>query len=118
METLGIISFITIAVIASFLVGLVAMAKYINSKPKQIEKPPTRNSIYADHVISTAAQIYCNYNESKIIRVGQGQEQQRKDRYSQSLNEAFNLVNWAYGVFDDLDNPKPPTKTPVNLNIN
>jgi hypothetical protein len=66
------------------------------------EKQPTRNSIYADHVINTAARIYCNYSESKIIRPGM-QAQQKEQRYKEALSEAFTLVNKAYFVFDDLD---------------
>ena len=81
------------------------MSKWIRSKNvdrSPIEKPPTRNSIYADHVINTATHIYCNSNESKIIRLGVSAKP-KNDRYGEALNEAFNLVNRAYSVFDKLD---------------
>ena len=81
------------------------MSKWIRSKNVQqsIEKPPTRNSIYADHVINTATRIYCNYSESKIIRLGGTNPKPTIDRQGKALNEAFALVNRAYSVFDDLD---------------
>lgn len=75
--------------------------KNLYSKPE--EKQPTRNSIYADHVINTASRVYCNFNESKIIRPGQAHLEDRKSRQDKALTEAFNLVNKAYAVFDNLD---------------
>ena len=68
-----------------------------------IEKPPTRNSIYADHVINTATRIYCNYSESKIIRLGGTNPKPEADRQGRALKDAFNLVNRAYAIFDNLD---------------
>lgn len=112
MEIFGIISLIVIASIIAFSLGVIAMARYINSKPEQIKKIPTRDTIYADHVINTAAQIYCNYNESKVIRLGQ-QQNQKKDRYGEALQESLNLVGAAYRYFDLTDSKEIEPKKPV-----
>jgi len=128
MEIFGIISFTVIASVVAFILGIIGMARYKSSisKPPVIEKPPTRDTLYADHVIHAAAQIYCNYNESKIIRPGQ-QVQQKKDRYGEALQEALNLVGAAYRYFDLMDSeekvkPKNPVKfqkmTVKNMKIN
>ena len=105
METLTLIISIIIFSVISFLVGAAGMSKWIRSKntDRSIEKPPTRTSIYADHVINIAGQIYCNYNESKIIRLGGTNPKTTIDRQGEALNEAFSLVNRAYAVFDKLD---------------
>lgn len=106
MELLTTIISIIIFSVIFFLIGAAGMSKWIRSKTvdqASIEKPPTRNSIYADHVINTAARIYCNYNESKIIRLGEKHPREDSGRYGEALNEAFNLVNRAYAVFDKLD---------------
>ena len=105
METLTGISTIIIFSIMSFLIGSAGMSKWIrlrNVKQPSIEKPPTKTSIYADHVINTAAQIYSGYNESKIIRIG-ASKQPKIDRQGEALNDAFTLVNRAYSIFDKLD---------------
>ena len=116
MEILGIISFAVIVFVIAFIFGLVGMAKYkeLTSKPPVIKKIPTRDTLYADRVINTATMIYCNYNESKIIRPGQ-QVQQKKDRYGEALQESLNLVGAAYRYFDLTDSearvePKNPVK--------
>lgn len=106
METLTLIISIIIFSVIFFLIGAAGMSKWIRSKNGDrsfIEKPPTRNSIYADHVINTAARIYCNFSKSKIIRLGETHPRPNNDRYGEALNEAFNLVNSAYAVFDKLD---------------
>ncbi len=105
MELLTTIISIIVFSVISFLIGAAGMSKWIRSKTVQpsIEKPPTRNSIYADHVINTATRIYCNYSESKIIRLGGTNPKPVIDRQGKALKEAFNLVNRAYAIFDDLD---------------
>lgn len=109
MGTLTLIILIIIFSAVSFLLGAVGMSKWIRPKNvdrSPIEKPPTRNSIYADHVINTAAQIYSNYSKSKIIKLGEKHLKADNGRYGDALNEAFNLVNNAYVVFDNLDKDK------------
>jgi len=128
MEILGMISFTVIVSVVAFLLGIIGMARYKSStsKPPVIEKLSTKDTLYADRVINTAAMIYCNYNESKIIRPGQ-QVQQKKDRYGEALQEALNLVGAAYRYFDLMDSeervkPKSPVKfqemTVKNMKIN
>lgn len=120
MEILGTISFIVIISITGFSIGVIAMARYKNSSAKPvIKKTPTRDTIYADHVISTAAKIYCDYNESRIIRPG-AQVQQKKDRYGEALQESLNLVGAAYRYFDltdsqDKTEPKKPVFKKIDL---
>ena len=106
MELLTTISSIILFSVIFLLIGAVGMSRWIRSKNVDrppIGKPPTRNSIYADHVINTAARIYCSYSKSKIIRLGEKHPMADKNRYGEALNEAFNLVNSAYAVFDNLD---------------
>ena len=103
MEFFGILAAIVISSIITFIIGLSAMAKYNRSRNKpQIEIPATRNTAYADHVINAAVQIYCNFNESKIIRPG-ASAQPKKDRYGEALQESLNLVGAAYQYFDIVD---------------
>lgn len=108
---LGTISLIIIIFIIAFLIGAAGMARY--KRPNQpIVKVPTKETLYSDHVIHVASRIYCNYNESKIIRLGAGPKL-KKDRYGEALQEALNLVGAAYRYFDVLDSeekvkPKMP----------
>lgn len=116
MSIFGIISIIVTASIIFFAIGAVLMSRYINSKPEpQPAKMPTRETVYAAHVVNTAAQIYCNYSESKIIRPGQN-NQSKKDRQGEALQEALNLVGAAYRYFDiiDSDETKKP-KTGIHV---
>jgi hypothetical protein len=77
--------------------------------------PPTRETLYADHVINTAAQIYCNYNESKIIRPG-ASTQPKKQRCGEALQEALNLVGAAYRYFDMKDMEDNNSKENFKIN--
>ena len=121
METLGIISFIVISVIISFLIGLAAMARYKQNERKPIEKPQTKNTLYAERVINAATQIYCNFNETKILRIGV-QDKQKKQRQGESIQEALNLIGSIDRYFD-MQDAEPPKKEgdryiKNNLNIN
>lgn len=103
MEIFGIVSVIIIISVIAFLIGAAGMAKYNRSRNKpQIEIPATRNTPYADHVISAAVNIYCNFNESKIIRPG-ASSQPKKDRYGEALQEAVEIIGAAYQYFDIVD---------------
>jgi hypothetical protein len=114
MSIFGIISAIVIVSIIVFLLGAMAMAKYLRSRNKtMIEKPRTIDTPYAIHVINTAAQIYCNYNESKIIRPGQ-QQKQKQERQGEALQEALNLVGAAYKYFDLTDSEEGKTGGKIN----
>jgi hypothetical protein len=113
----GTIALIIIISIIAFVIGLAAMARYKQEKPKPIEKTPTKYTLYADHIINAATQIYCNYNESKIIRPGSS-PQLKKDRYGEALQEALNLVGAAYHYFDLMDSDeKPAVQKPDLKNI-
>ena len=116
----------------SFSVGAIGMAGYKNKEAEAfkklhpIEKPRTIDTLYADRVINTASMIYCNYNESKIIRPGH-QDKEKKQRQGEAIQEALNLVRSIYNYFDILDNEKEeekPKNTPLvisrpnDLNIN
>lgn len=99
---LGTIAFIFIITVTSFTTGCALMAGYKNKQKPVIERPQTKHTTYADQVIATAAMIYCNYNESKILRPG-GNAKLKTDRYGEALQDALNIVNSAYNYFDDLD---------------
>ncbi len=114
MENLVWIITCILIFIGSFVFGMTGMARYINSKnsPKPAPKMPTRNTAYADNVISTATQIYCNYSDSRIIRPGSGAHT-KKARYGEAIQEALNLVGAAYQYFDLIDSDhKTGTKKP------
>lgn len=126
MEIFGILAAFIIVSIIAFLIGAAGMAKYNRSRNKpQIEIPATRNTAYADHVISAAVQIYCNFNESKIIRPG-ASTQPKKDRYGEALQESLNLVGAAYQYFDIVDQDtsdqkkgvEPHKRKAMNIKIN
>ncbi len=124
MEFLGTIMLIIIVSVIFFLLGAIGMARWKNSRTQEPEKMPTRETVYAAHVVNTAAEIYCNYSESKIIRPGIN-NQTKKDRQGEALQEALNLVGAAYRYFDMVDSePKKINKgiggelKKVNLNIN
>ncbi len=125
MEFFGTIALIIVVSVTAFLIGAVGMARWKNSKTiQEPEKMPTRETVYAAHVVNTAAEIYCNYSESKIIRPGIN-NQTKKDRQGEALQEALNLVGAAYRYFDMVDSePKKINKgiggelKKVNLNIN
>lgn len=100
---LGTIAFIIIIAIIFFMIGAAGMAGYKNKAAKPvIEQPPTKYTTYANQVINVAAMIYCNYNESKIIRPG-ATTKLKQDRIGEALQESLNLVGSAYAYFDDLD---------------
>ncbi len=90
--------------VVAFFAGAIVMARYKDSNlgSPVIEKIPTRETFYANQVINTAAKIYCNYNESKIIRIGE-QIKSEEDRYYQALQESLKLVGSAYRYFDMMD---------------
>jgi hypothetical protein len=128
MDIFGIISIIILVSIAFYAAGLISMAIHINAKNrlKPKEKPQTKNTLYADRVINAAIQIYCNYNESKIIRPGQ-QDKQKRTRQGEAIQEALNLIGSAHNYFDILDSDRAKEKTkkpplvitrPTGLNIN
>ena len=125
MEFLGTIALIIIVFFIAFLIGAIGMARWKNSRTVQESaKMPTRETVYAAHVVNTAAQIYCNFSESKIIRPGIN-NQTKKDRQGEALQEALNLVGAAYRYLDAVDaEPKKINKgiggelKKVNLNIN
>ncbi len=129
MELFGTIALIIVVFFIAFLIGAIGMARWKNSKTVQEpEKMPTRETVYAAHVVNTAAEIYCNYSESKIIRPGIN-NQTKKDRQGEALQEALNLVGAVYRYFDMVDadgddkrpsiSAKPPAKKrTINLNIN
>jgi len=105
-------SFILITLV-SFVLGAIGMARYINRKPRTIEKPATKDTIYASHVMNTAAMIYCNYSDSRIIRPG-ATRTHKQERYGEAIQEALNLVGSAYKYFDLVDsNEKVEPKKPA-----
>ena len=115
MSIFGIISLIIIVFVIAFLFGLAGMAKYKNvtSVRPSIEKIPTKDTLYAERVIYAAVKIYCNFNESKIIRLGQ-QIQQKKDRRGEAIQEALNLVDGACNYFDLKDSEEGKTGGKIN----
>lgn len=116
MELLGTLALIIIVFIIAFLIGAAGMARYKKQAPQSIEKTPTKYTLYSDHVVNTAARIYCNYSESKIIRPN-ASPKLKKDRYGEALQEALNLVGAAYNYFDLIDSdPKKPDIKNIKIN--
>lgn len=100
---LGTIALIIIIAIIFFMLGAAGMDGYKNKAAKPvIEQPPTKYTTYANQVINVAAMIYCNYNESKIIRPS-GSAKPKQDRIGEALQESLNLVGAAYAYFDNVD---------------
>ena len=99
----------TVVLITSVVWIVVILVLYMIGKPTNENKPATKDTIYGERVIKIAAQIYCNYSDSRIIRPGVGPHA-KKPRYGEAIQEALNLVGSANNYFDLIDKGDQPKK--------